>query len=132
MGTADFFASELRARRKHFRLNQTELGLSIGVGRTTIGRWETGKALPNLAEIAALERALFLPEDELLAYAQMADPSLKRIAVQNPYTALVSEGAPESLDDRLDVVLRELQSIREEMGQEAGQTDEDREKNASG
>ena len=81
---AELFASELGGYRRRLRVNQTELGQVLGVDRSTIDRWETGKALPNLAEIAALERFLRLPEDELLKFAQLADPTLARPAVDVP------------------------------------------------
>lgn len=47
----------LRAERDRLRLSQAELGAIIGKDQTAVSRWETGRAVPLVRDLAALERA---------------------------------------------------------------------------
>jgi len=51
------WGSWLRARRKDLGLTQAQLAIMIGVNRTTISRFELGRAFPNVNNSQGLEDA---------------------------------------------------------------------------
>ena len=118
-----------------------ELGALAGLHKSTLSNYEKGRLQrpPGQDMVVVLEAALDVHAQSLqraAGYQPVQAPSgdpveaIARPAI--PFDPVQGDESTVSVDDRLDVVLRELQSIREQMGREAGQTDEDREKNASG
>ena len=61
------FAQELSALRKERGITQEQLAQALSVSRTTVSRWESGKALPDIETVRQLSRLLnhnfFSPED---------------------------------------------------------------------
>lgn len=47
-------------------LTQNQLAAAMGVNRTAISKWETGKALPRTDKLKSLAKALNCSIDELL------------------------------------------------------------------
>lgn len=48
------FAEELAALRKERHITQEQLANEMNVSRTTISRWEMGKALPDIETVKRL------------------------------------------------------------------------------
>ncbi len=60
------FASKLRARRRALGATQEEMAERLGVDRTTLWRWENGKAMPKSGEaIAAVKRTYDFSQEEM-------------------------------------------------------------------
>jgi len=59
-------AEKIVALRKKKNWSQKELADKLSVHVQTIGRWERGKALPSLEELADLAKAFSLPADYLI------------------------------------------------------------------
>ena len=57
---------EIRRRRKLIKLTQIELAHSLGIGVSTVARWEKGFTEPKLRQIKALADLLGVTEQELL------------------------------------------------------------------
>lgn len=53
----NFPTISLAAARVNARLTQKELADRCGVSESTVNAWETGKRLPNLKMLAAIENA---------------------------------------------------------------------------
>lgn len=56
--TTTSIAARLAERRRALEMSQRALGDLLGVDRTTIWRWETGRDQPSLATTARWARAL--------------------------------------------------------------------------
>ena len=67
MKTIDKVQSPLMLLRKRAGLNQHDLARLLGVSRTTIMRWETGRATPKLSliQVKALCRSLRVTVEDL-------------------------------------------------------------------
>ena len=50
-------ADEIRTARHRAGLNQTELGKAVGVSKTTISNWESGRGEPTITEWRAIAAA---------------------------------------------------------------------------
>ena len=57
---------EIRRRRKLIKLTQIELAHSLGIGVSTVARWEKGFTEPKLRQIKSLADLLGVTEQELL------------------------------------------------------------------
>jgi transcriptional regulator with XRE-family HTH domain len=57
----------MKARREHLRLRQVDVAEALGVERSTVASWETGRASPEARLILPLAKLLKIPADELLA-----------------------------------------------------------------
>ncbi len=154
----DELSEFLKAARRANGLTQKELAEEARMSTSSVATFERGvrsdgsRPRPRTSTWRRLANAL--PREDGVELLRMAGlermaANLQAIADKEAaeFDQLLTGGMPlsstrqmepsggrprPSADDRLDVVLRELQSIREQMGREAGQTDEDREKNASG
>lgn len=60
------FSNNLRAQRKKKGLNQAQLAKALGVGRTTLTKWETGENLPGIDTLDQLASILDVSTDNLL------------------------------------------------------------------
>ena len=67
------FCNNLKIYRKRKGINQAELAKLLGVGRTTITKWETGDNIPNIDVLDMLASALEVSADELLGREPMID-----------------------------------------------------------
>ena len=67
------FCNKLKTYRKRKGINQAELANLLGVGRTTITKWETGDNIPNIDVLDMLATALDVSADELLGRAPAID-----------------------------------------------------------
>lgn len=56
----------MRARRKNFRLTQSEVAEIIGTTQVTIGRWERGEASPSVDKLKVLAKLYRCTVDELI------------------------------------------------------------------
>lgn len=61
------FESKLMRLRSLRNMSQTDLGKALGVSRTTVMKWETGRAEPNLTirQVKTLVKVLGVTLDEL-------------------------------------------------------------------
>lgn len=60
------FAERLQALRQRSGLSQEELAVRLCVARQTVGKWETGQAVPELAALIALSDLHHVPIDRLV------------------------------------------------------------------
>ena len=60
------FSNSLKIYRKRKGMNQAQLAASLGVGRTTLTKWETGENLPGIEVLDRLASILEVSADELL------------------------------------------------------------------
>ena len=60
------FGNELKAYRKRKKMSQAELSAALGVGRTTLTKWETGENIPNIDVLDKLATILDVSADNLL------------------------------------------------------------------
>lgn len=67
------FCNNLKIYRKRKGINQAELAKLLGVGRTTITKWETGDNIPNIDVLDMLASALEVSADELLGRESVID-----------------------------------------------------------
>jgi transcriptional regulator with XRE-family HTH domain len=64
----------MKARRERLRLRQADVASALGVDRSTVASWETGRASPEARLIRPLAELLKISADELLA--DPADPKV--------------------------------------------------------
>jgi transcriptional regulator with XRE-family HTH domain len=69
-----FEAENLILVRKRSGLGQTQLGLRVGVSRSSIADWESGVSTPQLNDILALASAMGVPVSALISEER---PSLR-------------------------------------------------------
>lgn len=67
------FSDNLKTYRKKKGINQAELASRLGVGRTTITKWETGDNIPNIDVLYMLASVLEVSADELLGRTPAID-----------------------------------------------------------
>ena len=77
------FAENLKKLRIERGLSQRELADLIYVDRSTVGRWESGKRLPDAVMIFRLSRCLGVDTGTLLSIAEENDEVLKVILVDD-------------------------------------------------
>lgn len=65
---------KIRTQRKGLAMSQEELAEALGVSRQTIYKWESGQALPDIANVKSLCKALHMTCDELLEDEQEIKP----------------------------------------------------------
>ena len=68
MGMELTFAEKIRLLREEKELNQTELGLAVGMTQRKISYLENGKYEPSLEDIRALCRFFHVSADYLLGF----------------------------------------------------------------
>ena len=73
------FAEKIRLLREEKELNQTELGLAVGMTQRKISYLENGKYEPSLEDIRALCRFFHVSADYLLGFPKPL-PYPKRIS----------------------------------------------------
>jgi transcriptional regulator with XRE-family HTH domain len=113
-----YLGKNLRYLRKQLSKTQSEIASLIKKGQTTIGNWENGISEPNLDELLVISNFFDIPLDVLvkvdLAETNLAHrPTLGGVAAYD-HTQEPSPTVQEK-DDRLNYVLQEIKSIREEM-----------------
>lgn len=57
----------MKQRRKHLNLRQEDVAEALGVHRSTVASWETGRASPEARLILPLAELLKVSSDDLLA-----------------------------------------------------------------
>jgi transcriptional regulator with XRE-family HTH domain len=67
MPSNDKFAAFITRRRKSLGLTAPQLAEKVGVTKSNVSVWESGKYLPNLNVLERLARALAVGYEELLA-----------------------------------------------------------------
>ena len=77
---ADSIGTTIRKRRQVLGLTQQQLADSLGVSKSTVANWESGKHFP-LRYAGAVEKALGIELDEQAAAIRpaYADPTLQRL-----------------------------------------------------
>lgn len=68
-----FEPANLLLVRKRSSLSQTQLGLRVGVSKSTISQWELGESTPQLGNILALASAMGVPVSALIKRADNQD-----------------------------------------------------------
>lgn len=63
----EFFSNNLRKIRESKRLTQTEVAISLGIGKSTYSQYESGKREPNLDTLKAIADLLGVSVDVLLS-----------------------------------------------------------------
>lgn len=87
------FGTRLRAFREARGWSQERVGFELGVSKATVSKWETGRAEPNLANLAKIRR-LYAPDGLTLDY--LIDDTIAAAKPQGDLRPYVSEGAWES------------------------------------
>lgn len=117
------FGKRLRSVRKDLGLTQKELGERIGVGRTTISEYESGKIVPRQDGLIKLAEVLGVNVDFLTGtqagatwvddgyVCQLEDSLLSMIRMINASNVKVRFFESELTDDQTDVVKHHLRSI---------------------
>lgn len=57
----------IKRRREALNLRQMDVAEALGVDRSTVASWETGRASPEARLILPLAKLLKIPADDLLA-----------------------------------------------------------------
>jgi len=57
----------MKARRERLRLRQADVAAALGVDRSTVASWETGRASPEARLILPLAQLLKVSANDLLA-----------------------------------------------------------------
>jgi transcriptional regulator with XRE-family HTH domain len=57
--------NSIRAKRKTFKMSQTELAEKLNVDQTAISKWETGEAMPRADKLPELAKTLGCTIDDL-------------------------------------------------------------------
>ena len=60
------YGTEIKAHREHLGISQLELSKKTGISHQNINRWESGKALPNIAFCVKLADFFDISLDELI------------------------------------------------------------------
>lgn len=59
----------INEKRVHVRITQDELAKTLGVDRSTVAKWETGKSMPRAEMLPKLAECLGCTVDDLLKKA---------------------------------------------------------------
>ena len=111
-----FLGKNLRYLRKQSSKPQSEIAALIKKGQTTVGNWENGISEPNLEELLIISNYFDIPLDTLLkvdlsemnVYQRQGNPIPSAYDHSEGETSMVKE-------DKLNYVLKEIKSLREEM-----------------
>ena len=57
---------KIKAYRKQYGMSQAELAKRVGVERSAVAKWESGKSLPQAAHLVKLAEIFGCSVDELL------------------------------------------------------------------
>lgn len=69
-------SSRIKELRIKYKLNQSELGNKINVGKTTISNWETGYSCPDMDSIIKLAEIFLVTTDYILGRTNNPKESL--------------------------------------------------------
>jgi transcriptional regulator with XRE-family HTH domain len=69
--------SRIAALREERKWSQAELARRIGVGRTRLGKWETGEHVPHVTHLITLKGAFGVSLDELVEGGRAEAPPLR-------------------------------------------------------
>lgn len=90
--------AKISAWRKAKKISQTELAQQIGVNRSTLSLWESGKQLPQPAQLCSLAQYMGVPT-EALAASRKGAKAIVREAVANIHGIEAQEGLKILFDD---------------------------------
>lgn len=112
-GERGSWASYARAARLAARLSQVELARRIGVDRTSIGRWESGRYKPDRADqVVAFARATGVPVEEALAAAgfrpHLEPPATPTTSADPELQAILDAPVPARVKQRMIAYLEQL------------------------
>jgi len=110
-----FLGKNLRYLRKQQSKTQSEIASLIKKGQTTVGNWENGISEPNLEELLIISNYFDIPLDSLLKVDLSELNAFQRQGA--PVTAYDHAEIESShvKEDKLNYVLLEIKSLREEM-----------------
>ena len=74
--TSKVFDKRLRQLRREYNMTQEDLGEKLGVGKTTISNYETGKSYPDNENILKLSKIFEVTTDYLLGASNVRDRSI--------------------------------------------------------
>ena len=66
----------IKRRREALNLRQMDVAEALGVDRSTVASWETGRAAPQERLILPLAKLLKVPADELLSEPENDGPKV--------------------------------------------------------
>ena len=110
-----FLGKNLRYLRKQLSKTQSEIASLIKKGQTTVGNWENGISEPNLEELLIISNYFDMPLDTLLKVDLSEINGFQRQAGPGGTVYDHSEGESQVKEDKLNYVLLEIKSLREEM-----------------
>ena len=90
--------AKISAWRKAKKISQTELAQQIGVNRSTLSLWESGKQLPQPAQLCSLAQYMGVPT-EALAASRKGAKTIAREVVANMHGIKAQEGLKILFDD---------------------------------
>ena len=85
----------LTALRQEKGLSQAEVAEQLDVPRQAISRWETGKAVPTVDNLACLSRLYGVPMEAQLYGGEGAEPVRQETKVEAPEPEETAQGTPE-------------------------------------
>ena len=85
----------LTALRQEKGLSQAEVAEQLDVSRQAISRWETGKAVPTVDNLACLSRLYGVPMEALLYGDEGAEPVRQETKEEAPEPEETAQGTPE-------------------------------------
>ena len=103
------FRIRLKSLREGRGLSQTALGRKIGVKQSTIGMWESGKNMPEFANLEKLSKVFGVSIDFLLGRSDYPDAPPSTGGVWIPVLGRVAAGVPieaiEDIDDYEEITM---------------------------
>ena len=108
----------IKAARKSARMGQAELGAAIGIGKSSISEWESGKRSPDIDKVHDIARALGVTPAYLMGWDESpALPTMPAniVPVQRHTVPLLGEiaaGQPIYADEEHDLCVAVDDDIR--------------------
>ncbi len=110
-------ANKIKARRLELGLTLEEVGQAVGVGKSTVRKWENG-IIKNMGrdKIAALAKVLQISPVELVPAAEVGDDDQRRLEAlhQNPRLGLLFDRQAKMSSEDVDLMIQMVDRILRE------------------
>ncbi len=80
--------SKIKAARKAAHMGQAELGEAIGIGKSSISEWESGKRSPDIDKVKDIAKVLNVTPTYLMGWKEEAAPARPALPDAIPYTPM--------------------------------------------